>query len=942
MLRILITCLFGTVLLFSSSQQSPYRNHSILLANYKLADQVYKKAAALALRSENDESLVTAADREYQKAGDQMLKLIPEAIQAGHDSLLFFIHLKAGLARHYFDSLQEAKNHYLSAIALRTILHIPDSFYFQPYLYAGNILFRQDKLDSAQLLLKEAEQLAGQYPFLKESERLYNLLGVMHYENGNYRQAVIYFEKALSLIHELNPKEKSLQANYKINIASTLLKTEENAKAKKILEELLQENFYTNELYHKLGLVYLKENNYHRAIQLFSKVVYGSNKKNIDLYLNFSQAFSYAGSNDSAEQYLHRALAENLKWNGHQRNTSYGLLLKFQADQLAQKGFYKETLPLYQQSIMQFDHHFSETDVNKNPEQFSAVYSYINLFNTLTAKGDALEKIYEQEQEITALAAALYAYRSAFKLADYVERTYNSDEARLFIGQIKHAVHSRPIDIGIQLFNLTQKKEYLEEVYYFDQRNKASVLSFNIRQQALQAKLKSEDDSLYKTEAAIQSSITRLSIKASLLTDSTQLSLIDARIRDLEIDLDKLREEINANPQRQALLATERIPAVNHLHRQLDNTTAILSYHLSRNELLILLITANRFEYYKVPLTSSFYTEIESFRNALYQAKPGERYNGTHTAISLYRTLINPVLGSISPLNRLVIIPDDELNYLPFEALQDENKHYLFEKFAVQYQYSTALLGNKNGSSSGKSMLSFAPFSSKGFEDTLNQLSHLPASADEVKGLEGKILLDTAATRKNFMELANHSTIVHLATHARADNDNPSQSYISFYPGTESSRLYAREIYDLQLDTTRLIILSACETGSGQLIKGEGMMSLSRAFAYAGCPNIITSLWKAEDRTTAFITQRLHYYLDKKETMDKALQMAKADLMKNPDIRPGMKTPNYWAHLVLIGEYEPDHKRNNWPWVAAGIMITLLSFYFLKRKNPPAPESKQV
>ena len=74
--------------------------------------------------------------------------------------------------------------------------------------------------------------------------------------------------------------------------------------------------------------------------------------------------------------------------------------------------------------------------------------------------------------------------------------------------------------------------------------------------------------------------------------------------------------------------------------------------------------------------------------------------------------------------------------------------------------------------------------------------------------------------------------------------------------------LYAPEISNLKLDSTQLVILSACETGTGQLVKGEGLMSLSRAFAYAGCPDIITSLWKAEDKTTAFLTQQLHYYLE--------------------------------------------------------------------------------
>lgn len=930
LLLILVVC-------FSRDQQTS--SPSSILAQYQSADKLYREANRLSEEAGDNELLLQKADRIYSLALQQFTQLLPMAQTAGRDSLVFYISSKAGYISYLFDSTESALQHYRMAIAIKQNLAIiPDSFLFTPLLYTGGIFYARNEFDSALHYYKKAEEVSGKYTRpLGEAQRLYNRLGVMFYETGNYRQARNYFDKALAMA----PPASTLRANYQLNIASLLVKLEELEEAKNIYGSLLPLNVFNNEINHNLGIISLKQKQYREAAGHLSKVSY-TDKKNIDLYYNKAMAYSGLHMTDSAEQYLHKGLAENLRWNGHRRNTAYGLLLKFQADELAKKGIYKDALPFYQQSIIQFDRHFSETDINKNPEQYSAVYSYINLFNTLTAKGDILEKIYQQEHEVTALAAALYAYRSAFKLADHVERTYTSDEARLFIGKIKHAVHSRPIDIGIQLFRLTQKKEYLEEVYFFDQRNKASVLSFNIQQQGLHAQLKETDDTLFKQEAAIKSSITRLSLKAAQQTDSTELSVLEALIRDKEIGLGKIREAIDADPQRQALLATERIPAVNQLHRQLDNTSAILSYHLSEQELLILLITANRFEYFQVPINRDFHTEIESFRNALYHTRPEERYNGTGSAMWLYRQLISPAQSSIAQLKRLIIIPDDELNYLPFEALQDPGKKYLFEKFAIQYQYSSSLLGSNSGSSYSQSILSLAPFTKSGYSDSASSLSRLPASADEVKDLPGKILLDSAATRENFLLFANHNAVVHLATHALADNQAPERSYISFYPGDERSRLYAQEIYDLRLDSTSLVILSACETGSGQLVKGEGMMSLSRAFAYAGCPNIITSLWKAEDKVTAFITQRLHYYLSRNETKDKALQLAKSDLLKTPDIDPALKSPNFWAHLILIGEYEPDHKRSNWPWVAIGIVLVLLTYYYIKRRNLPAPKGQQA
>jgi CHAT domain-containing protein len=296
-----------------------------------------------------------------------------------------------------------------------------------------------------------------------------------------------------------------------------------------------------------------------------------------------------------------------------------------------------------------------------------------------------------------------------------------------------------------------------------------------------------------------------------------------------------------------------------------------------------------------------------------------------------------PLEPKLSNIERLIIIPDDELNYLPFEALTDEKGRYLVEKFSIQYQYSTALLGKDVNTTKAKGTLAFAPFASKGYSDSFGtRLSVLPASKEETKDLQGKIFKDSSALKINFLASANHYGIIHLATHASVDNEMPLRSFISFYPVSGSNqddyKLYAQEIYNLNLDSTQLVILSACETGTGKLIKGEGLMSLSRAFAYAGCPNIITSLWKAEDKTTAFITQKLHYYLDKGYSKDKALQQAKLDLLKSDEIDPGLKTANYWAHLIFIGNYEPQDKSSDWWWIALCIIIAALIYIFYTRK----------
>ena len=926
MSRLFLSILLAVLLIFCFSQ-----NKSNNRALYYNADKLYQQANQLAAEAEYDETKQDLTNEIYYRALTGFSKFIAATPKNTDDPLIFIARLKTGFAAYYLDSADIAKTNYLGAIAMKQKLTaIPDSLVFTPYLYTGGIYYLQNQFDSALSFYKKAEQINDLYNNpLQESQRLYNRLGVLFYETGNYRQARNYFEKAITLT---DPVDINLLANYKINIASLLIKLEEYQQAEIVYKSLLAYNIYQNEIYHNLGIIALELKNYKQAIDFLQKVSYPEDQKNIDLQYHFGMAWSGLNKNDSSASYIQKALAENRKWNGGRKNISHGLILKFQADELAGQQSYREAAAFYQKAIMEFDNGFTETDIFKNPSQFSTVFSYINLFNTLTAKAEALKQLYNQEKDTKNLEAALDGYRSAFKLADYVEKTYNSDEARLFLNKIKHDVHSNPINISLQLYELTRKKEYLEDAYLFDQRNKASLLSLNLQENEMRNQ-SAPDNPLISKESSLKTAITRLSLKASQTTDSTGLIKINNDIRDHEIELEKIQEKINDDPEWKKRKLIEQIPAVSQLQKRLDNSTALLSYHLSENELLILFITASRFEYYKSPVTRTFFNDIDSFKQALQNTSSENRYNSVAAAMKLYQVLISPVQTQLSQINRMIIIPDDELHYLPFEALQNENEKYLIEQFAVQYNYSTTLLGINTQKDISSATLAFAPFASKSYEDSSGySLSSLPASKEEVSSLQGKIFMDTSATKNNFLHSANQYHIIHLATHASANNGEPSRSFIAFYPGTDDYKLYAQEIYNLHLDSTELVILSACETGTGRLIKGEGLMSLSRAFAYAGCPNIITSLWQAEDKTTAFLTQRLHVYLDKGFSKDKALQKVKLDLLESDDIASRFKSPNYWAHLVFIGNYQPEQSAKSWWWIAIGFIAVMLAFYLTKRK----------
>ena len=529
------------------------------------------------------------------------------------------------------------------------------------------------------------------------------------------------------------------------------------------------------------------------------------------------------------------------------------------------------------------------------------------------------------------LKSALKSYRSAFLLADHIAATYESDEARLFLTKIKYLVHDDAIETALSVFTLTGDVKDLEQAYFFDQQNKASSLSLALHQNA--AEKSAGISEVVNTErSSLRSAITRLSFKAAASVDAAVVSGLNNEITDHEIRLSRLNDSLKSSSVSLSEDAGE-VPSVHTIQQLLDDETTLLSYHLSEKNLLVFCISKKEFRYVKQTTDSSFFTNIKTLLRELHNVDGSRRYEGFNPATALYEKLIGSISLDPAAAKRLLIVPDDELSYLPFEALQPTNGKYLVESSAVQYLFSTALLHfNEEKKKGPGQVLAFAPFTA-----TVKGIPALPYSREEVEGLPGEIFIGAAATKSRFLQEANKYDVIQLATHAAANDLRPEKSYISFYPGKSDSDqlLFSKEIYDLRLDSVDLVILSACETGDGQLVRGEGLMSLNRAFAYAGCPNMITSLWQATDKTTAFITKRLHRYLDEGDPKDIALQKAKNDLLKSNDFPPQLKTPNYWSHLVFSGNYTAN--KTTLPSGYLILMITALVaglLLFLKKTVP--------
>jgi len=187
--------------------------------------------------------------------------------------------------------------------------------------------------------------------------------------------------------------------------------------------------------------------------------------------------------------------------------------------------------------------------------------------------------------------------------------------------------------------------------------------------------------------------------------------------------------------------------------------------------------------------------------------------------------------------------------------------------------------------------------------------------------LGGVFWLNEQATRGNFLRNAEKYGVLHLATHGFTDELNPLRSRLLFAESTEEEDpfVYASDLYNLQL-TAGLAVLSACQTGTGQWRRGEGVMSLARAFAFAGCPSLVMSMWNVSDKSTSELMVAFYEELQSGKNKDEALRMAKLRYLQN--VSPEYAKPVYWAGFVPIGEMDaiPEAQLTARKWIKPALL----------------------
>ncbi len=268
---------------------------------------------------------------------------------------------------------------------------------------------------------------------------------------------------------------------------------------------------------------------------------------------------------------------------------------------------------------------------------------------------------------------------------------------------------------------------------------------------------------------------------------------------------------------------------------------------------------------------------------------------------ALAHTLFNTL--HLPEKERIILIPDGILSFIPFDALvthttasvKYETVPFLVKQTQISYCLSLRdIVQHKDNTiAEGTSILGVFPE----FKDSEKELTYSIQEAEAIdKSFDSMILKGEKATSKAFLKNLSAFDVIHLSTHARGGTFN-SPPVIELIDRVIS----VNELYGLQLDNL-LVVLSACETGVGKLIKGEGVINLARGFRYAGAENVLFTLWNVNDYATARIMQNFYGHVSKNMTTTQALTASKKDYLKDDTVDNTKKSPFYWASFVYYGE----------------------------------------
>ena len=909
-----------------------FGNRSAALQAYQVALDIFQASGNRELEGTtlNNIGVVYDSQGKYEEALEkykQALEIVREVRdRAGEGATLNNI----GAVYHAQGKYEEALKQYQQALEITreiryragegaTLNNIGEVYFNQ-----GQYKLALEQHQQALEIRREVRDRAGEGTTL-------NSIGGVYHAQGKYEEALEQFNQALEISREV--RDRAGEGTTLNNIGGVYHSQgkyeealEQHQQALEIFREV-EDRADEGTTLNNIGGVYDSQAKYKEALEQFNQALeisreVGDRVGEAGTLNNIGSVYRAQGKySDALEQY--QQALEIVREMGERAGE--GITLNNIGLVYHNQGKYKDALKQYKQALFIF----GEVGYPEGPtlNNIGVVYrvqgkyeealeQYQQALEIFREVGDRADEgitlsnigwVYDNQGKYE---EALVYYKQAMDVFESVRVTAGGDQERAsFIAQYTSLYH--------RAINLYHQQGQEEDAFYTSERGRARSFldslatgEVQLSDEDLQELLTREGEAYAERESA-----------QDVLIRARAQNPPDAELAELEADLEEAKEEysqVQAEiderggklkeliPGRSTVLD---LPAVQEL---LDEQTTLVSYWLLGDEgTVAFIITQDSLAVVELPLATT--ENLTNTLTALY-GWPNIQNPSPDTLLKLHEWLIAPLQEHLRT-PQVGLIPHQLLHYVPFAALTDaDGNRYFGEQHTLFVLPSASALEPLQETVAKTSQAKKQPalvFGDPTHED-MPPLRESAIEAREVaKWLGVQEYLRDKASEERLRSLANNAEVVHLSAHGVYSTTNPLDNSAIFLAGgddkpSDSDGFFnAREVYELDLTATELVVLSACETTINDLSArdevavsaGDEVEGMTRAFLFAGTPTVVASLWPVDDESTKKLMLAFYrHWLEEGMSKGEALQAAQAE------IREEYPSPYYWAGFVLSGD----------------------------------------
>ncbi|WP_350288845.1 CHAT domain-containing tetratricopeptide repeat protein [uncultured Croceitalea sp.] len=833
---------------------------------------------------------------------------------------------------------------------------------------------------SMSVILVEKGDIRKALVFINKAEQQYKQASVeiphmFYISTGNVyvnldltAKAREYFEESLRALQRAeNPEGYRFLISY-YSIANSLVIDNKNDEALEYLNKILvmgipmmgEDNADLAQTYELMSVAYIKKRAFDKAKHYLEKT-----KK---IYLNAfgeihnrtAHIFGFFGEFYAAQEeyekahsfYLRRAAIEKELYG--EKSGAIASTYQIIGDKLRKQKKYELAGTYYKNAIeaitiADFDGNIYTSDIGMyflNSSDLAA--SYLESFRNSNTLKD--------------LKLAQFQYKKVDSIIDNFRQNIHNSNDKISYSRKYHRIYFGAMESFLIEYEKTKNPLTLEKALEFSEKSRATMLRQALQESEVNKFLNLPQEVIaMEKELAIDRAYYQSGLanaKASKSKDSVEITEIQNRLFRVNRKQDSLRNTLKQQyPNYHVLKYKNKVIDLKEIQKNLKPKTTLLEYHYLKGISYVFIISKDNSFVYKLNVPN-LEDDIEAFQSSILNKEIGLFKEKSH---KLYQELIAPIANRLNG-EELIIIPDGPLWNINFDLLlrradvsnNPKDFSYLLRDFVIGYANSaTALFATKSQEriTNNGECLAFS-FSGQEVTEGENMLRlsvlrnsnvDLPGTRKEIsqiaKVLDGDYFYGALASEENFKMHALNYPILHLALHGEVNSEKPNDSRL-FFTNTkrniEDNYLYAHELFALNLPA-ELAVLSACNTGSGKIASGEGIMSLGNAFQYAGTKSLLLSKWELADGAAPELMEQFYRNLKKGVSKAKALQQAKLSYLEGASIN--RVNPFYWGSFYLLGDNTSiafNTSKKPWFFILGGLILLLVCWFgYNKFKKKP-------